>query len=111
MARFPPRAARGRLALALWTGILAVLLVFVVTWVAGEIAERRERDAVDTRLANNLRVGREEFADTLAEAQARAERLAASERLQRALAEGNRVEAVRIAEAQEDVGLLADGQL
>ena len=45
-----------------------MLLVLVVTWVAGEIAERRERDAVDTRLANNLRVGREEFADTLAEA-------------------------------------------
>jgi diguanylate cyclase (GGDEF)-like protein len=111
MARFPPRAARGRLALALWTAFLAVLLVFVVTWVAGEIAERREQDAVDTRLANNLRVGREEFADTLAEAQGRAERLAASERVQQALADRDRPEATRIAEAHENVGLLAEGQL
>ncbi|MGH3035849.1 MAG: hypothetical protein ACRDMU_01595, partial [Gaiellaceae bacterium] len=72
-----------------------MLLVVVVTWVAGELAESRERDAVDTRLANNLRVGREEFADTLTEAQARAERLAASERVQRALADGDRREAAR----------------
>jgi diguanylate cyclase (GGDEF)-like protein len=88
-----------------------VLLVVVVTWVAGEIAERRERDAVETRLANNLRVGREEFADTLTEAQMRAERLAGSERVQRALADGNRPEATRIAAAQANVGLLADGAL
>jgi diguanylate cyclase (GGDEF)-like protein len=88
-----------------------VLLVLVVTWVAGEIAERREQDAVDTRLANNLRVGREEFADTLTEAQARAERLAASERVQRALAAGDRAEAADIAGAQEAVGLLADDEL
>jgi diguanylate cyclase (GGDEF)-like protein len=88
-----------------------VLLVLVVTWVAGEIAERREQDAVETRLTQNLRVGREEFADTLAEAQARAERLAASARVQRALAEGDRAEAARIAGAQEAVGLLAGGEL
>ena len=88
-----------------------MLLIGVVTWVAGELAESRERDAVDTRLANNLRVGREEFADTLAEAQARAGRLAASERVQRALADGDRREAARIAEAQEDVGLVAGDEL
>jgi diguanylate cyclase (GGDEF)-like protein len=88
-----------------------VLLVVVVTWVAGEIAERRERDAVETRLANNLRVGREEFADTLAEAQMRAEQLAGSERVQRALAEGDRAEAERIAGVQENVGLLAGDEL
>ena len=88
-----------------------MLLIGVVTWVAGELAESRERDAVDTRLANNLRVGREEFADTLAEAQGRAERLAASERVQRALAAGDRREAERIAEAQEDVGLVAGDEL
>ncbi|HWM13832.1 MAG TPA: diguanylate cyclase [Gaiellaceae bacterium] len=111
LARLPPRAARGRLALGLWTAILAVLLVVVVTWVAGEIAERRERDAVETRLANNLRVGREEFADALTEAQMRAEQLAGSERVQRALAEGDRAEAERIAAAQENVGILAGGEL
>jgi diguanylate cyclase (GGDEF)-like protein len=88
-----------------------VLLIGVVTWVAGELAESRERDAVDTRLANNLRVGREEFADSLAEAQARAERLAASERVQRALADGDRAKAARIAEAQGAVGLVADDGL
>ena len=88
-----------------------MLLVVVVTWVAGEIAERRERDAVETRLAHNLRVGREEFADTLAEAQMRAERLASSERVQRALAEGDRAEAERIGAAQENVGLLAGDEL
>lgn len=88
-----------------------MLLVVVVTSVAGEIAESRERDAVDTRLAGNLRVGREEFADTLAEAQVRAERLAASARVQRTLAEGDRAEAASIAGAQEAVGLVADGQL
>jgi diguanylate cyclase (GGDEF)-like protein len=97
--------------LALWTAILAVLLVLVVTWVAGEIAESRERDAIDTRLANNLRVGREEFSDTLSEAQLRAERLAGSERVQRALATGDRGEAVLIAGAQESVGLTAQGEL
>jgi diguanylate cyclase (GGDEF)-like protein len=88
-----------------------VLLVIVVTWVAGELAESRERDAVDTRLANNLRVGREEFADTLAEAQARAERLAASERVQRALADGDRREAAGIVDAQEALGLVAGDEL
>jgi diguanylate cyclase (GGDEF)-like protein len=88
-----------------------VLLVVVVTWVAGKIAESRERDAVDTRLAGNLRVGREEFADTLAEAQVRAERLAASARVQRALAEGDRAEAARIVGAQDAVALLADGEV
>jgi diguanylate cyclase (GGDEF)-like protein len=88
-----------------------VLLVVVVTWVAGEIAERRERDAVETRLANNLRVGREEFADTLTEAQMRAEQLAGSERVQRALAEGDRAEAGRIAAAQANVALVAGDEL
>ncbi|MGH3059995.1 MAG: diguanylate cyclase, partial [Gaiellaceae bacterium] len=88
-----------------------MLLVVVVTWVAGELAETREQDAVDTRLANNLRVGREEFADTLGEAQGRAERLAASERVQRALADGDRAEAASIAEAQEAVGLVAGDEL
>ena len=83
----------------------------MATWVAGEIAESQERDTVDTRLAANLRVGREEFADALREAEARAERVAASQRVQRALAEENAAAARRIAETEGDIGLIAGDRL
>ena len=65
-------------------------MVIVATWVAGEIAESQERDTVDTRLAANLRFGREEFRDTLEDARLEAERIAASPDVQRALAERTR---------------------
>ncbi|HXV95937.1 MAG TPA: hypothetical protein VD695_05265 [Gaiellaceae bacterium] len=106
-----PRAARGRLALALWALLLGAVIVILATWVAGRIAESQERDAVDARLAANVRVGRAEFADALAEAQAKAERIAASPEVQRALAEGDTAAAEQIAETEGDVGLVADGQL
>ncbi|HSK15993.1 MAG TPA: GGDEF domain-containing protein [Gaiellaceae bacterium] len=111
MARFPPRAARGRLALILWTVILATVVVLATAWVAGAIAENQERDAVDMRLAANLLAGREELATTLAEADARAEELAASPAVQRALADADRAAAAEIVAGQEAVGLLADDRL
>ncbi len=83
----------------------------LATWVAGRIAESQERDTVDTRLAVNLRVGREEFADALADAELRAKRLAASEQVQRALATENREAAERIAGMEENVGLVSGDEL
>lgn len=83
----------------------------MVVWVAGEIAERQERETIDTRLAANLRVGSEEFGDLLAAAEARAEQLAGSEEVQRVLARGDRQAAARIADEEGDVGLVAEGEL
>jgi hypothetical protein len=111
LARFAPRAARGKLALALWALLLVAVVVLVATWVAGRIAESQERDTVDTRLTASLRVGREEFADALAEAELQARRLAASEQVQRALATENVEAAERIARMEENVGLIAGDEL
>ncbi len=83
----------------------------MVTWVAGGIAEGQERDIVDNRLAANLRLGREELADALRDAEQRAARLAESAGVQRALAERDPVAAERIAGMEEDVGLVAGGRL
>ncbi len=86
-------------------------MVVLATWVAGRIAQSQERDTVDTRLAANMRVGREEFADALTEAQLHADRLAASMQVQRALATGNAEAAERIADAEGNVGLIAGDEL
>ncbi len=86
-------------------------MVLVATWVSGRIAESQERDTVDTRLTANLRVGREEFADTLADAELRAKRLAASEQVQRALATEDSEAAEQIARTEENVGLVAGDEL
>jgi diguanylate cyclase (GGDEF)-like protein len=109
MARLSPRAARGRVAAALWLLVLAALTILLATWVAGEIAARQEGENIDTRLAASLRVGREEFADVLAEAELQAERLARSEAVQRALAERDGAAAERLAARGEDVALIAGG--
>ena len=109
MARLSPRAARGPFAAALWLLVLAAITILLAAWVAGGIASRQERENVDTRLAASLRVAREEFADVLAEAERRAEQLARSEPVQRALADGNRAAAERIVAANDDVALVADG--
>jgi diguanylate cyclase (GGDEF)-like protein len=111
LARIAPRAARGRLALALWALLLGAVIVIVATWGAGQIAESQERDTLDTRLAANLRVGREEFADALDDAEAKAERIAATETVQRALAEGDAEAAAQVVETEGDVGLIADDRL
>jgi diguanylate cyclase (GGDEF)-like protein len=91
--------------------LLASIVVVVATWVAGRIAESQERDTVDTRLTANLRVGREEFADALTDAELRAERLAASEPVQRALATGDVEAAERIADMEENIGLVSGDEL
>ncbi len=95
----------------LWALLLAAAVVIVATWVAGEIAESQERDTVDTRLAANLRFGREEFRDALEDARVKAERVAASPEVQRALAEKDEEAAQRIADDEGDIGLIAAGRL
>jgi diguanylate cyclase (GGDEF)-like protein len=82
-----------------------------VTWVAGEIAQSQERDTVDTRLATNLRVGREEFAITLEDAEVRAARVAAAPAVQQALADRNRAAAERLVEDQPNIGFVAGNRL
>jgi diguanylate cyclase (GGDEF)-like protein len=106
-----PRAARGRLALALWALLLGAVIVILAAWVAGVIAERQERNALDARLTANLRVGRGEFADALDDAEANAQRIAASAEVQRALAEGDAAAAAQIAETEGDIGLVVDDRL
>ncbi|HSE81921.1 MAG TPA: GGDEF domain-containing protein [Gaiellaceae bacterium] len=96
----------------LWALLLAAIVVILATWVAGEIAERQERDAVDTRLSANLAAGTEEFADALRDAQAKAERIAGSPQVQRALADQDEAVAQGIVAAEGDnVALSADGRL
>jgi diguanylate cyclase (GGDEF)-like protein len=87
--------------------LLAALTVLLAVWVAGEIAGRQERENIETRLVAGLRVGREEFADALDDAQSRAERLARSEPVQRALAERDRALARRVTEVNPNVELIA----
>jgi diguanylate cyclase (GGDEF)-like protein len=106
-----PRAARGRLALVFWALLLAAIVVILATWVAGEIAERQERDAVDSRLSANLAAGREEFADALRDAETRAGRIATSEQVQRALADRNEAAAQRIVETEQNVALVAGSRV
>jgi diguanylate cyclase (GGDEF)-like protein len=86
-------------------------VVILATWVAGKIAESQERDTLDTRLAANLRVGREEFADALADAETKAERIAASQQVQRVLADRDEEAAARIADTEGNVGLVAGDRL
>ncbi len=86
-------------------------MVIVATWGAGEIAASQERDTVDTRLATNLRVGREEFADALADAETKAERIAASPQVQRVLADEDAAAAAQIAQTEGSIGLIAGDRL
>jgi diguanylate cyclase (GGDEF)-like protein len=111
LARIAPRAARGRLALALWALLLAAIVVLAATWVAGEIAERQERDTVDSRLANDLHLGREEFNDALDAATARAREIAEDPEVQRALIEEDAPAAREIAATENNIGLIAGGRL
>jgi diguanylate cyclase (GGDEF)-like protein len=90
---------------------LAAIVVLVATWVAGEIAERQERDRVDTRLIADLQSGRAEFEDVLDDAQVKARRLARSREVQRALVEEDVGAARQIAETEENIGLIAGDRL
>jgi diguanylate cyclase (GGDEF)-like protein len=111
LARIAPRAARGRLALALWALLLAAIAVLVATWVAGEIAERQERQTVDASLTADLRVGQQEFADALDDAQVKATRIAKTPQVQRALAEEDVRTAREVVEREGDIGLIAGDRL
>jgi diguanylate cyclase (GGDEF)-like protein len=86
-------------------------VVLVATWVAGEIAERQERDTVDTRLAAGLHAGRGEFAETLDRAEGDARRIARRRDVQRALAEEDVRAAQQIAEEEGNIGLIAGDRL
>jgi diguanylate cyclase (GGDEF)-like protein len=86
-------------------------VVLLATWVAGEIAERQERDAVDSRLANDLRLGREEFNDALDAATARAREIAEDREVQRALIEEDAPAARESAATENNIGLIAGGRL
>jgi diguanylate cyclase (GGDEF)-like protein len=111
MARLRPRASRGQLAAWLWLLLLALLAVAAAVWVTGEIAERHQREKVDTRLAGSLRVASLEFADALGERRRQAERLALSPRVQRALAERDRAAATGIVAGKPALALYARGRL
>ena len=111
MARLRPRAARGQVAVWLWLLLLALLAVAAAVWVTGEIAERHEREKVDTRLAGGLRVAREDFAFTLTDARARAEDLGRSRRVQAAIARSDRSAARAIVEEEPNTALFARGGL
>ena len=93
---------RGRVAVALWFVLLGALAVLVATWVAGSVAARQEREAVDTRLAANLRTSREELAAAVSGAEGRAREVAASPAVQRALVEDDRAAARQIVAREGD---------
>lgn len=100
--------------MTLWAILLGALLIIVAAWGAGRIAASQERDTLDTRLQADLRSGRAEFADALAEAETRAQTIANSEEIQRALADSDPAAAAAALSAEEDsdnVGLVVDGRL
>ena len=98
MAREAPRAARGRLGLALAFLALALLLATAAAWGAGRLRERSAADAADARLASALRAASAEVSAELEDAAARARILAASDPVQRAFLRRDRAALARIAE-------------
>ena len=103
MARDAPRAARGRLGLALAFLALALLLATAAAWGAGRLRERSAADAADARLASALRAASAEVNAELEDAAARARTLAASAAVQRAFLEGDRATLAGLAERSPDV--------
>jgi PAS domain S-box-containing protein len=106
----PSRATRLRgvrpslgLAVAL---LLLALPVASAIWVVGELAARQEVTEVDGRLATALRVGVAEYQGHASEADVRARELAASPRVQRALAAGDRAAIARVETANPGVTLV-----
>ncbi len=88
--------------------VLALLFPLVAgAWfLAGEL-EAREVDRADARLAAALRVAPAELRGDVAQAEARARRLAGSPRVQRAFLERDRAELVHLAQAQPNVAFYA----
>jgi hypothetical protein len=90
MARELPRAARGRLGLALAFLVLALLLAAAAAWAAGELRERSATDAGDARLSTTLRAASAAVRSELGDAATQARTLAASTAVQGALLRGDR---------------------
>jgi diguanylate cyclase (GGDEF)-like protein len=90
MAREAPRAARGRLGLALVFLALALLLATAAAWAAGRLRERSATDAVDARLASTLRAASAQVRRELGDAAGQARGLAASAAVQRAFLQRDR---------------------
>jgi diguanylate cyclase (GGDEF)-like protein len=97
MAREAPRAARGRLGLALAFLALALLLATAAAWGAGRLRERSATDAADARLASTLRAASAEVRRELAGTAEEARTLAASAAVQRALLRRDRVTLANLA--------------
>jgi diguanylate cyclase (GGDEF)-like protein len=111
MARLRPRAGRGQLVVALWLLLLALLTLALAVWVAGEIAGRHERENLDAGLAGSLRAARSELGGVLMDARLRAEGLARSPSVQRALERRDAEAALRIADREPGIALYAGGRL
>jgi diguanylate cyclase (GGDEF)-like protein len=107
MARLSPRAARGRLGVALWLIVFAVVVAGLAAWIAGEVAAGQEAERVDSRLAATLQVAAAEFDTVLTEAEERAAALARAREVQEALATGADRALERLAEAEANVLFLA----
>jgi diguanylate cyclase (GGDEF)-like protein len=97
MARELPRAARGRLGLALAVLALALLLATAAAWAAGRLRETSASDTADARLASTLRAASAEMRVELGSAADRARALAASTAVQRALARRDRAALEKLA--------------
>jgi diguanylate cyclase (GGDEF)-like protein len=97
MARGAPRAARGRLGLALAFLAFALLLATAAAWAAGSLRERSATDTADARLATTLRAASAEVRRELDAAAARAHTLAASAAVQRAFLDRDRDALARLA--------------
>jgi diguanylate cyclase (GGDEF)-like protein len=103
MVRDAPRAARGRLGLALALVALALLLATAAAWAAGRLRERSAIDAADARLASTLRAASAEVRSELGDAAARARSLAASAAVQRAFLQRDRAALGRLADERGGV--------
>jgi diguanylate cyclase (GGDEF)-like protein len=110
MARLFPRAARGRVAIAAVLVATALVLAGVVAWAAGEEAAQDEAASIEARLGAQLRAASAQFARELEAAEQRAATLAASPRVQQALAQGERRLLRRLAGESGDVAFYADGE-
>jgi diguanylate cyclase (GGDEF)-like protein len=89
----------------------AVVLAGVVAWAAGEEAAQDEAASVEARLGAQLRAATAEFTRELDEAERLAATLAASPRVQQALAERERSVLRRLAAEGDAVAFYADGEL
>jgi diguanylate cyclase (GGDEF)-like protein len=88
----------------------AGLVVAALVWAVGQVAETREEQRADGRLAGLLAVAHTRFSDEVAEAERTAARLAESPAVQRALADRDRAALARIARANPGAVFVAGGE-